>query len=64
MRTCLRKIGILAAGAGAVIGSTGCWISTDGGKTPDTNASDTKKTDTKNEKVNNSADPKSPKVVV
>ena len=47
MRTCLRKIGILAAVAVAVIGITGCWISIDGGKTPDTNASDTKKTDTK-----------------
>ena len=31
MRTCLRKIGILAAVAVAVIGITGCWISTDGG---------------------------------
>ena len=35
MRTCLRKIGILAAVAVAVIGITGCWISTDGGGTPD-----------------------------
>ena len=35
MRTCLRKIGILAAVAVAVIGITGCWISTDGGGTLD-----------------------------
>ena len=35
MRTCLRKIGILAAVAVTVIGITGCWISTDGCGTPD-----------------------------
>ena len=35
MRTCLRKTGILAAVAVAVIGITGCWISTDGGGTLD-----------------------------
>ena len=31
MRTCLRKIGTLAAVAVAVIGITGCWYYTDGG---------------------------------
>ena len=35
MRTCLRKIGILAAVAVAVIGITGCWYYTDGGGTLD-----------------------------